>query len=186
MEENKILHKKFFAKALDFAATHNEKAANFIQEHTNVTVTRNAYKGEVYDNNGKSYYQDNLSVEVCGIPLNDVQCQSTPDEPDLPGRNTIPNGTTGKADVGVSGATKDYIKDTLLFDDKGDFLHIKKSGKTRPGSWGCTIPKNDADVKETMDILRKDLGIENGKRKVKYSFENIQSIDRIIERRTNN
>ena len=166
------LAQKVFAKALNFAATHNEKAANFIKDHTNVSITRNVYEGETFKGDETTYYQDNLSVEVCGIPLNDVQCQSTPDRPDLPGRDTIPNGTTGKADVGVSGATKDYIKDTLLFDDKGDFLHIKKPGTTKPGSWGCTIPKNDADVKETMDILRKDLGIENGKGKVKYSFDN--------------
>ena len=166
------LAQKVFAKALNFAVTHSDKAASFIQEHTNVTVTRNVYEGEKIQQDKTIYYQDNLSVEVCGIPLNNVQCQSTPDQPDLPGRDTIPNGTTGKADVGVSGATKDYIKDTLLFDDKGDFLHIKKPGTIRPGSWGCTIPKKDGDVKETMDILRKDLGIKNGKDNVNYSFDN--------------
>ena len=166
------LAQKLFAKGLNFAVTHSDKAAAFIQDHTNVTVTRNVYEGEKIQQDKTIYYQDNISVEVCGIPLNNVQCQSTPDQPDLPGRDTIPNGTTGKADVGVSGATKDYIKDTLLFDDKGDFLHIKKPGTIRPGSWGCTIPKKDADVKETMDILRKDLGIENGKAKVNYSFDN--------------
>lgn len=166
------LAQKVFAKALNFAVTHSDKAAAFVQNHTNVTVTRNVYKGETFKGDEKTYYQDNLSVEVCGIPLNNVQCQSTPDQPDLPGRDTIPNGTKGKADVGVSGATKDYIKDTLLFDGKGNFFHIKKSGTIRPGSWGCTIPKKDEDVKETMDILRKDLGVENGKQKVNYSFDN--------------
>ena len=119
------LAQKVFAKALNFAVTHSDKAAAFVQNHTNVTVTRNVYKGETFKGDEKTYYQDNLSVEVCGIPLNNVQCQSTPDQPDLPGRDTIPNGTKGKADVGVSGATKDYIKDTLLFDGKGNFFISK-------------------------------------------------------------
>ena len=162
---------KVLTAGLRFASNHSETAKSFIQNHTNVSITRDVYKGQKIQNDEKLYYQDNLSVEVCGIPLNSVQCQSTPDEPEKPGRDTIPNGTKGKADVGVSGATKDYIKDTLLFDDKGDFFHIKKPGTIRPGSWGCTIPKNAADVQETMDILRNDLGIPNGKEKVNYSFD---------------
>ena len=162
---------KVLTAGLRFLSNHSNSAKSFIKEHTNVEIKRDVYKGTFDRDTKKTYYQDNLSVTVCGIPLNSVQCQSTPDDPEKPGRDTIPNGTEGKADVGVSGATKDYIRDTLLFDDKGDFLHKKKSGTKRPGSWGCTIPKNDEDVDETMNILRNDLGIENGKKKVNFSFD---------------
>ena len=95
---------KIFTKALSFAASKSEKVANFIQNNTNVSVTRNVYKGERIQNDETTYFQDNLSVEVCGIPLNNVQCQSTPDNPNK--GDLIPNGTKGKANVGVSGATK--------------------------------------------------------------------------------
>jgi RHS repeat-associated protein len=163
------LVQKLFTKVISFGVSHNENVAFFVKNHTNVAVTRDVYEGETFKGDDRTFYQDNLSVEVCGIPLNDVQCQSTPDNPNK--GDTIANGTKSKADVGASGATKPYIHDTLLFDDLGDFFHIKKPGTIKPGSQGCTIPKNDGDVKETMDILREDLGVPNGKDKVNYSFD---------------
>ena len=164
------LAQKVFAKALNFAVTHSDKAAAFIQDNTNVEITRNVYEGASIRGDDRKYYEDNLSVEVFGMPLNNIQVQSTPDHPK--GGDTISNGTKGKADIGVSGATKPYIKDTLLFDDKGDFLHPSAPGQSKPGSEGCVVTENDADNREVMNILRADLGIQNGNEQVNYSVQN--------------
>lgn len=170
---------KAFSKALNYVARHNEKVATFIKDHTNVSITRNVYEGKEihatwssynYDETD-TYYQDNLSVEVCGIPLNNIQVQSTADHPSGVD-DTIPAGTKAKADVGKNGATKPFIKDTLLFDDKGDFLHPPAPGQSKPGSEGCVVTENDADNREVMNILRDDLGIQNGNEQVNYSVQN--------------
>ncbi len=170
---------KLFTKALSFMASHSEKLATFIRNHTNVAITRNVYEGKEIQERWDSwnydkaeiYYQDNLSVEVFGIPLNNIQVQSTADHPSgIDDR--IPSGTKGKADVGKSGATIPYIRDTLLFNDKGDFLHPPKPGLRKPGSEGCVVTENEADNREVMDILRKNLGIKNGNKQVNYSVKN--------------
>jgi RHS repeat-associated protein len=162
-----------FQKALtsffSFVASCGDAAAAIIQNNTNVDITRNYYEGIVIESDERRYYEDNLSVEVFGIPLNNIQVQSTPDHPS--GGDTIPNGTKAKADVGVSGATQKFIRDTLLFDDLADFLHQKKPGTIRPGSKGCPITRTEAEVREVMDILRNNLRIENGEEKVNYSVK---------------
>ena len=169
---------KVLTAGLRFLSNHSKMAKSFIQNHTNVSITRNVYKGDEkhviwpkynYDAT-ETYYQDNLSVEVCGIPLNNIQVQSTADHPSGVD-DTIPSGTKSKADVGKSGATKPYIKDTLLFDDKGDFLHPPMPGLDKPGSEGCVVTKTESDNREVMDILRNALGIPNGDKKVNYSVK---------------
>ena len=172
------LAQKVFTKALNYISAHNERAAAFIKSHTNVSITRNVYEGKEihaiwasynYDET-EIYYQDNLSIEVCGIPLNNIQVQSTADHPSGID-DTIPSGTNAKADVGKSGATKKFINDTLLFDDKGDFLHPPAPGQSKPGSEGCIVTENEADNREVMNILRDCLGIPNGDKQVlKYGM----------------
>ena len=122
---------------------------------------------------------------MCGISLNNIQVQSTADHPS--GVNdTIPNGTKAKADVGVSGATKSYIKDTLLFDDKGDLLRPPAPGLSKPGSEGCVVTENNLDNREVINILRDNLGIKNGAEKVDYSVKNSNWLRNVFRKRNIN
>ncbi len=163
------LFQKALTSIISAIANSSPKAEAFIQKNTNVEITRGVYKGiEItdswpsYDYEGtEAYYQDDLSVEVFGIPLNDIQVQSTADHPAGPD-DTMENGRNSKAEVGVSGATKAYISDTLLFDDTGNFLHEVWSEGRKPGSQGCPVTQTDADEREVMDILREDLNFSNG------------------------
>lgn len=185
------LPQKLFTKALSFVAAKNENVASFIKEHTNVAITRDVYTGkevsETWSSWGYSatetYFEDNLSVKVCGIPLNNIQVQSTADHP-RGIDDSIPAGTKGKVDVGVSGQTQKHIKDTLLFNKRlGVFLHPPKPGLKKPGSEGCVVTENEADKNEVMNLLRNDLGIENEEKKVNYSVNNSSWLRNIFRKR---
>ena len=136
--------------------------SDIIKKNTNITVTRNAYEGKKIQ--GEKYYKDNISVRVFGIELNNIQAQTTVDwTKKYDASEATPNYSNQKATIGVDARTNKLAKDTIRFDDpKGNFLHKPISDGDRPFSGGCAIPPFESDVREVMNILRSDLGFNNG------------------------
>lgn len=65
----------------------------------------------------------------------------------------------------------------------GVFLHPPKPGLKKPGSEGCVVTENEIDKNEVMNLLRNDLGIENGEKKVNYSVNNSSWLRNIFRKR---
>ncbi|MBU1018069.1 hypothetical protein KKA33_03505 [Patescibacteria group bacterium] len=152
---------------LKYLTNRNEEFKNAVKSLTNVVVTRGVYKGT--DIKDELYYKDNLSVKVGPFELNNIEVQSTVDSPGTKKSWTKSDGSSYNAKIGASGATKDFIDDTLQIEG-AYFLHETNSRSGKPYSQGCTVTKTDDDNREVMDILRGDLHFENGET-VKYSFE---------------
>jgi hypothetical protein len=155
-------------KVVGFAAGRGERVGNFIRAHTDVTVTRSVYQGKTLEGQPGTYYQDNLSVRVFGVELNNIQVQSTVDHPRYPASNTIPSGAEFDAEIGLSVPanikSSAWINDTIRIkvDEKGDFwLHGPWQEGKRPYSGGCVSTQYEVDEREVLDILREDLGFEN-------------------------
>jgi hypothetical protein len=144
--------------------------ARIIRENTKIVITRNVYVGINID--GARYYKDNLSIEILGREINNIQVQSTVDwtnrysESEAPGNYNLYSAT-----IGVSGATNELIRDTILI-ERDNFIHRAKEENGRPFSGGCTITRTSQDEREVMNILRNYLGFENGDSIEVYITEN--------------
>ena len=156
---------KAFAKILSLMNS------DLVQKNTKIEVTRNYYKGIEDQNHSGTYYKDKISIKFKGIPLNSIQAQTTVDYTSrYDASEATPDDTTRRATIGVNAPTNQLAQDTIRFDDeKGNFMHRPVTDNDRPYSGGCAIPPTNADKEEVMDILRNDLGFENGS-KIDWTF----------------
>jgi hypothetical protein len=149
---------KAFAKVLSLIK------GDFVQKNSTIEVTRNYYQGKEVQGHSGTYYKDKFSIKFKGIPLNNIQAQTTVDYTSkYDSSEATPDNTTQTATIGVDAPTNQLAKDTIRFDDeKGNYLHRPVTDNGRPYSGGCAIPPTNADKEEVMNILRNDLGFKNG------------------------